>query len=233
MDEKKYWVDHTLWGKPIWSWLKLISILLVPVVLALGTWALSAAQDRAASDRHDNDQKISERNQQDTSLNSYREIVVNFLVDKNLLNAKDGDPVRMSMVELTRNEVRILDDEHKGYLVSFLSDLGLLARSEDHPVPIGSLKWDDLRGANLEVDNLDGADLRDANLTGAHVTPDELSRTWALAGTILPDGTVCSKANDWSNDNEQTQIKASCINHYKQSYLQNPQKYKVTAPPAG
>jgi hypothetical protein len=58
----------------------------------------------------------------------------------------------------------------------------------------------DLRDANLYGACLVGADLRQANLKGANVsganlyeacvTDDQLSRTFSLRGTLLPDGTV-------------------------------------------
>jgi hypothetical protein len=169
---RKKWKWSGFSEKTLWDWLRLLGVLAIPLVLALGTLWFSAQQsqmsDATMKNQHDTALTISQQ-QRDTALaiakDQQRENTLNTYLDRMselLLNQNLHDPkVRELARARTVTALRSLDPFRKGVLVQFLYESGLI--SYDHPVV-------DLTGADLSNVDLSRVTLSNANLSGANLS---------------------------------------------------------------
>jgi uncharacterized protein YjbI with pentapeptide repeats len=173
------WEWTGLAKRTFWDWL---SLLIVPVVLALGGYLFNRSESRRTQDvaerQRAGDREIADQRGQDDALQAYLDHIGELLLDKDkpLRQSEEGDEVRTLARARTLTVLRRLDSERKGRIVQFLYESGLIAK--DHVVL--DLKGADLSGAalrvaNLERSNLSGADLSGADLLGADLRGADLS----------------------------------------------------------
>ena len=107
--------------------------------------------------------------------------------------------------------LRGLDARHKGSVLQFLHECGLIRRNarvvdlseadlrgtnlifanlSNADLKHVHLECADLSGANLDGADVEDADLSDANLQGAKVTDEQLAKVKSLQGATLPDGSI-------------------------------------------
>jgi len=206
-------------AKTLWDWLQL---LVVPVILIAVTFAWSAMQTRSDNKREDRrlaaDRATAKEALEDTTLQGYLDEMSTLMLDENLRDSKESDPVRVVAVIETLTTLHRLHGARKGRVVRFLHEADLL-RPEVEDLVVGKISLDgaDLTGANLRdahlskaalsgaylMDaNLSGADLHVARLWNAHLRDANLERVFAenvdlrnahlndanLAGAILNKG---------------------------------------------
>lgn len=176
-------------SKKLWDWMELF---LIPLVLAIGGFALNNYEREAERKRTENREKL-ERDialdrQQEDALQAY----INGMADL-LLKEYQKDTVRTNMQDVARirtlTVVRTLDPKRKGLVVIFLYEADLIKAS----APIVKLKEADLSNADLQGVDLQGADLSGANLENANL------KNANLIGTNLSDSNLQSALFDSAN----------------------------------
>ena len=164
-------------AKTLWDWLSLLG---VPLSLALLAWWLQQLQQKRAEDQATSEKGIAEENQREEVLQAYFDRISTLLIDKNVL----GISTRV------KNATECEDLSEQKELIDAAADvirartLSILRRLKDDPVRKTSvllflletevikkldvnLSGADLGGANLKDANLVGANLKDANLKRA------------------------------------------------------------------
>ena len=139
--------------RTFWDWL---SLLIVPIVLALGGYLFNRSESRRTKDDAERqrtaDRQIANQRAQDDALQAYLDHIGELLLDKDrpLRKSKEGDEVRTLARARTLTVLRRPDGERKARVLQFLYESGLIAK--DRPVL-----------------DLSGADLRKAILSEAEV----------------------------------------------------------------
>ena len=163
-------------AKRLWDWLQL---LIVPVILIAVTFAWSAMQTRSDNKREDRrldaDRATAKEALEDTTLQGYLDEMRTLMLEENLRDSKEGDPVRVVAVIETLTTLHRLHGARKGRVVRFLHEADLL-RPEVEYLVVGKISLDgaDLTGANLKNARLSKAALSGAYLMGANLTGADL-----------------------------------------------------------
>jgi uncharacterized protein YjbI with pentapeptide repeats len=160
-------------GKTLWD---LMSLLIVPIVIALAGWWLSEVsrqnQQKIEDQRAKAEQEIETDRARESVLQSYIQNMTDLLLDKGLATSDLTHPVRSIARSSTLTTLRQLDADRKGILLQFLHESNLITVGD----PIIILSDADLTGAILRDAGLTGADLRSADLIGADLHDAHLSR---------------------------------------------------------
>src|SRR5215210_3261655 len=183
--------------KKLWDWLQLLSALAIPIVLAAaGFWftmqqdqrqhrieAQRAQQEQDIEDqRAESERELEEQRAQDAALQAYLDQMSALMLDRNLLEAEEGDPVYILAQSRTSTVITRLDAKHNESVMRFLLD-SKLAGTEESSINIlkgitveeAALKGADLDNISLKDADLSGADLRGADLSGAILEGADLS----------------------------------------------------------
>jgi uncharacterized protein YjbI with pentapeptide repeats len=154
-------------------------------VIALGIWAITRQLDKLENQRAQQAQKIenqraaaerelAEQRAQDEALQAYLDQMSQLILDRNLLEVEQGnpvheqgDPVHTLAQALTSTAILRLDAEHNESVTHFLINSGLAVRSE---VSARLLRGSTLSHAKLSGAHLPNADLGDADLSGADLS---------------------------------------------------------------
>jgi hypothetical protein len=188
------WTGLTKPQRTFWDWL---SLLIVPIVLALGGYLFNRSESRRTKEDAERqravDREIADERRQDGMLQ--------LLTDKDrpLHRAQVGDSLSTIARARTLTVLARLEDERKGSVLRFLHESGLLIQDR----LVLDLAGADLRGADLNEASLRGANLSLVNLSGANLSGADLG--WAdliqtnlsgsnLIGTYLA-GAVLAGAN--------------------------------------
>jgi len=157
-------------GKSLWDWLQLLGVLAIPVVVGFGavwfTAQLGKASDRRNSLEQMKNQKIVENQFQQALLQSYLDRMSELLLEKNLRQSLEKDEVRKVARARTLATLLSLDGVHKGNLLQFLSESGLIDRNRSVI---------DLLHADLSSTNLHGAVLQSTDLVGTNLSQADMS----------------------------------------------------------
>jgi uncharacterized protein YjbI with pentapeptide repeats len=222
------WEWTGLAKRTFWDWL---SLLVVPLVLALGGYFFTrsenqrtreAADEQRALDRQiadeqrSLDREIADARRQDDTLQAYLDGMAQLLTDKDppLHRAQVGDSLSTVARARTLTVLARLDGQRKRSVVQFLYESGLI--SADRPVL--DLSGADLSGADLRVANLRGATLRGADLSGADLSEANLSE----AGLIKADLSEAKLVDAQGWTDEQLELAASL----EGATMPNGQKYE-------
>src|SRR5215203_2030648 len=201
--QSKGWSRRDSGGMMLRGWLPIVGALLVPFVIALGIWAITWQLDKLENHRAEAERELAEQRAQDEVLQAYLDQMSQLILDRNLLEDEQGDPVHTLAQALTSTAILRLDAEHNESVTHFLITSSLSVRSEvsarllrgstlSHAklsgahLPNADLGDADLSSAdlsnafmvnaNLIVANLSGADLSDANLIGANLSDAVLDK---------------------------------------------------------
>jgi Pentapeptide repeats (8 copies) len=156
----------SLWGlrgKTIWDWLPILGALLVPVVIAAGTWAITWQQGKIEDQRAEAERKLAEQRAQDEALQAYLDQMSQLLRAEDLRNSEEGSEPRTLARARTLTVLGRLDSSRKGRLLQFLYEAKLIDKRE----PIVELTGADASDADLSRTLLGGADLKGVDLSGA------------------------------------------------------------------
>src|SRR5215218_6301926 len=160
------------------NWLPIVSALLVPLVIAFGiwqiTWQLEKLENQRAqqaqkleSQRAEAERELAEQRAQDEALQAYLDQMSHLILDRQLLEVEQGDPVHTLAQARTSTAILRLDAEHNESVTHFLITSGLSVRSKDSP---RLLRGSTLSHAKLSGAHLANADLGDADLSGADLS---------------------------------------------------------------
>jgi hypothetical protein len=155
-------------SRTLWDWLQLLSVLAIPVVLALATLWFTARQNERL-------QSIEEQRAQDEALQAYLDQMSELMLDKNLLDAEEGSPVRSLARARTIAVLNGLDPKRKVTILRFLDESHAI--DKEHPaVSLADADFTEVRidfadlflhDANLDGANFTGAILKDVEFDGA------------------------------------------------------------------
>jgi hypothetical protein len=192
----------TLVGLPfditLWNWL---SLLIVPVVLALGGYLFTRSETRRTQDiaeeQRNLDRELADEHRQDDMLQAYLDGMAKLITDKEppLHTARPGDNLSVGARARTLTVLPRLGRRRKGSVLQFLYDSGLIAKD-------GVVL--DLKGADLSLADLFRANLRNANLIGTNLSNADLHIT-DLSGTDLSRADL-THAKLWSADLENAKL---------------------------
>jgi uncharacterized protein YjbI with pentapeptide repeats len=149
------------------NWLPIVSALLVPVVIALGIWAITWQLQKLENQRVEAERELAEQRAQDEALQAYLDQMSQLMLERKLLEAEPGDPVHTLAQARTSTAILRLDAEHNESVTHFLIDSGLAVRSE---ASARLLRGSTLSHAKLSGAHLPNADLGDADLSGADLS---------------------------------------------------------------
>jgi uncharacterized protein YjbI with pentapeptide repeats len=190
-------------GMTVRDWLPIVGALLIPVVIALGTWWITWQQGKIEDRRAKAEREIAEQRAQDAALQAYLDQMSQLMLDRKLLEAEPGNPVHTLAQARTSTAILRLDAEHNESLTRFLSDSGLAGSDESTDgllrgialsratlsgafLPIADLVNADLSGADFSNAALLHADLSGAELIDAELI-DALLVDADLSGAFLPN----------------------------------------------
>src|ERR671910_3773641 len=102
--QSKAWTRRELGGMTVRNWLPIVGILLVPLVIALGIWAITwqleklenqRAQQaqKLENQRAEAERKLAEQRAQDEALQAYLDQMSQLILEKDLRHADVGDEV--------------------------------------------------------------------------------------------------------------------------------------------
>src|SRR5918993_2459264 len=195
-------------GMTVRDWLPIVGALLVPVVIALGIWAITWQLDKLENQRAEAERELAEQQAQDEALQAYLDQMSQLILDRKLLEVEQGDPlheqgdpVHTLAQARTSTAILRLDAQHNESVTHFLIHSGLAVRSKDsarvlrgstlsHAKLSGAhltnadLSDASLIGADLCDANLFGADLRDANLISADLSRADLSEANLIGANL-------------------------------------------------
>src|SRR5829696_6789705 len=161
-------------GMTVRDWLPIVGALLVPLVIALGIWAITWQLDKLENHRAEAERELAEQRAQDEVLQAYLDQMSQLILDRNLLEVEQGnpvheqgDPVHTLAQALTSTAILRLDAEHNESVTHFLINSGLAVHSE---VSARLLRGSTLSHAKLSGAHLPDADLGDADLSGADLS---------------------------------------------------------------
>ena len=107
-----------------------MQLLIVPIILGAGAiWFQSQASntaERSETQRADAQLKIEDDRARQAALHTYLSSISTLLLDKNLKEATEENPVREIARATSLNTLRQLDSARKGLLITFLYDSGLV-----------------------------------------------------------------------------------------------------------
>ena len=173
-------------GMTVRDWLPIFGALLIPVVIAAGSWWITWQQGKIEDRRGKVDRELAEQRAQDEALQGYLGQMNNLLLEHNLRNSEEDSEARTLARARTLTVLRRLDSSDKIVVMLFLEEAELIwTRPEEEGPPIISLMGAPLRNVNLISSDLrradlSFADLRDAKLRstlliGADLTGADLS----------------------------------------------------------
>ena len=194
-------------GKTLFDWLTLLGVLAVPVMVGLGTVAITTQHSKAQ-------EKAAQEQQYKDALQTFIDTITKLILEKDLLKAPEGSPARTMVRAQTNMTLSWLTHSHihKAALLQFMHDANLIK----NPDPVISLSprersssalnylathWDevnlygadlhdaclrqiDLRNADLRKADLSEANLENTNLSGANLHQADLTGA-NLTGTNL------------------------------------------------
>src|SRR5215208_237304 len=170
----------------LWDWIKL---LIVPAAIAgAGLWFNKQQRERElqiADQRAQTDRDIADQRRQDEALQAYLSQIGELLLreERPLHETEKCDVVRTLAWARTKTVLRRLHDgAHKGRVLRFLGEAGLLNK----PAPVIDLKGADLREADLRGSVLEEVCLKEADLRGGNLRGAVLGEPDLSGGNLLP-----------------------------------------------
>jgi|SRR5215213_3554474 len=195
------WTGLTKPQRTFWDWL---SLLIVPIVLALGGYLFNRSESRRtsheaarqhradqelASKRKETDEQIADQRRHDDALQAYLNHIGELLLheDRPLRQSNEGDEVRTlararTLAVLNSWQRGLGDEDRKRSVLQFLYESKLISKGSS----VVDLRDTNLMGAYLTYINLSGADLSGAWLSDAKLYRANL-RAANLRGADLSD----------------------------------------------
>jgi uncharacterized protein YjbI with pentapeptide repeats len=139
-------------GMTVRDWLPIVGALLIPVVIALGTWWITWQQAKIEDQRAQAERELEAQRAQDAALQAYLDQMTQLMLDRNLREADQDSEVRTMARVRTLTMLSTLDPTRKEEVLRFLYEASLLDRSS----PVVELSGADLRSIDLYATNLSG-----------------------------------------------------------------------------
>jgi uncharacterized protein YjbI with pentapeptide repeats len=160
-------------GKTLWDWLPVVGALLIPCVIAGGTWVITWQQARLEDRRAEAERALAEQRAHDEALQAYLDQMNNLLLEHNLRNSEEDSGVRTLARARTLTALERLDPDHRRSIVLFLYEAKLIRINIVWSVREATGSMDNLGElVKYGVISLEGANLRDTDLSGSQLGAD-------------------------------------------------------------
>jgi uncharacterized protein YjbI with pentapeptide repeats len=176
-------------GKTLWDWL---GLLIIPLMLSLIAYWFSKRE-------RENSERTSNNAINAAALQTYITDVEKMLLENGLRLADKNSEIRILARAKTLTLVQTLDGARKGFVINFLSELGLI----DSDSPIIDLENANLSNTILRCSYLNGINLNNTNLENADFTSTILSES-TFSKSNLEGAQLCSvrgSSTNFSNSN--------------------------------
>jgi uncharacterized protein YjbI with pentapeptide repeats len=176
-------------GTTVRDWLPIVGALLIPVVIAAGTWGITWQQGKIEDQRAKAERELAEQRAQDEALQAYLDQMSNLLLERNLREAAKDSEVSTLARARTLTVLSRLDSARKQRLVQFLYEAGLLHQEK----PVIDLTGADLSGIDLHLNNLSGGGTFMINVARTRIYSLDRSqprKAANLSGAILSDANL-------------------------------------------
>jgi hypothetical protein len=168
-------------GKTVWDWLPIVGAFLIPVVIVLGTWAITWQQGKLEQRRVLEERYLAGERARDEVLQTYLSEMGSLLLEEDLRDSERGSEVRTLARARTLMVLEMLDPERKSEAMQFLDEANLVHTTPSKPkVPVISLEGANLIGTDLENANFTGAKLEGADLRGTDLRRADLTDGWLI-----------------------------------------------------
>jgi len=172
--------------KTLWDWMEL---LVIPLVLALGAFALNRSEkklERQNLEEHSKvEREVATDRQQEAALQAYLDRMADLLLTNKLQTTENAEVQNVARIR-TLTVLRGLDATRKGLVLLFLHEANLITKQNpivdlsgadlsDVDLSNASLRYVDLKDANLNNARLIRTSLRDATLSSANLKNADLS----------------------------------------------------------
>jgi hypothetical protein len=137
------------------DWLPIVGALLIPVVIAAGTWRITWQQGKIEEQRAQADREIQEQRAQDEALQAYLDQMNQLVLEKDSQDweVHRGSPIRTLAPARTLTVLGRVDSRLKTQVMQFLTEAQLV-QSQDETDPVIPLTSAALRGAYVGATNL-------------------------------------------------------------------------------
>jgi hypothetical protein len=168
-------------GTTVWDWLPIVGVFLIPVVIALGTWAITWQQGKLEQRRVLEERYLAGERARDEALQTYLSEMSSLLLEEDLRASERGSEVRTLARARTLTVLEMLDPERRAEAMQFLDEANLVHTTPSKPkVPVISLEGANLIGTDLENANFTGAKLEGADLRGTDLRRAYLTDGWLI-----------------------------------------------------
>jgi uncharacterized protein YjbI with pentapeptide repeats len=156
------------------DWLPIVGALLIPVVIAAGTWGITWQQGKIEDQRADVERELAKQRAQDEALQAYLNQMSQLMLDRKLLETEQSDPVHTLAQARTVTILRRLNSDRNRDILQFLREA--YQGDEIDTLHNSNLSEANLKGANLDSFDLQRTDLSGANLRDAYLAFSDLSK---------------------------------------------------------
>jgi uncharacterized protein YjbI with pentapeptide repeats len=161
-------------GMTLRDWLPIVGALLIPVVIAAGTWGITWQQGKIEDQRADAERELAEQRAQDEALQAYLNQMSQLMLDRKLLETEQSDPVHTLAQARTVTILRRLNSDRNRDILQFLREA--YQGHEIVTLDNSNLSEANLKGANLDSFDLQRTDPSGANLRDAYLAFSDLSK---------------------------------------------------------
>jgi hypothetical protein len=116
-------------GMTVRDWLAIVGALLVPLVIALGTGAITWQQGKIEDQRADAERELADQRAQDEALQTYLTQMSTLMLERDLRHAEVGDEIQIVARARTLAALGRLDPSRKTALMQFITEAGLVQGS--------------------------------------------------------------------------------------------------------
>jgi uncharacterized protein YjbI with pentapeptide repeats len=152
-DRKSRWGFR---GMTVREWLPIGGALLIPVVIAAGTWVITWQQAKIEDQRAQAERELEEQRAQDDALQAYLDKMSNLLLEKDLRTSEVNSEVRTLARARTLTVLERLDPSRKDNVIQFLSETSLInvdpTDQKATAVVDGEVVGKDIDSTNLQHD---------------------------------------------------------------------------------
>jgi hypothetical protein len=107
-------------GMTVRDWLPIVGALLIPVMIAAGTWLITWQQARIEDQRAEADRELGQQRAQDEALQAYLDQMSTLLLEKELRDSDEDSEVRTLARARTLTVLGTLDPSRKTEVMQFL-----------------------------------------------------------------------------------------------------------------
>jgi hypothetical protein len=130
----KHRIDWPRWtgfrGMTLRDWLPIVGALLIPVVIALGTWGITWQQGKIEDQRALDERELEDQRAQDEALQAYLDHMTKLMLNTDLQQNPEQFPASTIARARTLTVIERLDETRKKRVMRFLYEAGLINGSD-------------------------------------------------------------------------------------------------------